>query len=183
MIENWVSIERTVDFVKTVTGSSLGPTCQTLISICESGEVRARWAAHVSRTLPAIHKRDWIGADIDLANFRVVKANGAGMAGVDFSEDDLNTWASRNNAKTATTEIEAAPGQPRRLNKKSRSDYVAAYIKDDVKPTIDGVGLLAIQDGIVGGRDELREEFRRQWGERGNVVGKRGRRKLETRAN
>jgi hypothetical protein len=107
MIENWVSLPRTIDFVKTETGSSIGPARQTLISICESGEVRARWAAHVSGALPAIHKRDWIGADIDWKNFRVVKADGAGMAGVDFSEDDLNSWAARNSAKTATTETEA----------------------------------------------------------------------------
>src|SRR5438105_969278 len=107
MFEYWISLARTVDFIKTVTGSSPGPACQTLISICESGEVRARWTDHYSGALPPIHKRDWIGADIDWAKFRVVKADGAGMAGVDFSADDLNTWAARNSAKTAATKIEA----------------------------------------------------------------------------
>jgi hypothetical protein len=77
----------------------------------------------------------------------------------------------------------AQAGQPRRLTKKSAVDYVAAYIKDDVNPTIDGLGDHAIQDGIVGGREMLRVEFRRQRTERGHVVGKRGRRKLETRAS
>jgi hypothetical protein len=105
MIESWVSLARTIDFIRTVTGSSQGPACQTLISICESGDVRARWTDHYMKTLPAIHKRDWIGADIDWANFRVVKADGAGMAGVDFSEDDLNNWAS----KCSVKETAAAP--------------------------------------------------------------------------
>jgi hypothetical protein len=95
MIEQWLSLKRTIDFIQTVTGSSLGPACQTLISICETGEVRARWTDHFSRTVPAIHKRDWIGADIDwsTSRFRVVKADRAGMAGVDFSVDDLNAWS------------------------------------------------------------------------------------------
>jgi hypothetical protein len=109
MIEQWVSLERTLDFIKTVTGSSQGPACQTLISICESGEVRARWTDYYEKTLPAIHKRAWIGAHIDWTDFRVVKADGARMAGVDFSADDLNTWAASREISTAPA---AAPIPP-----------------------------------------------------------------------
>jgi hypothetical protein len=96
-MERWLSLDRTVDFVQTVTGSSLGPACQTLISICESGDVHARWTDyfgdHGITRCPPIHKRDWIGADIDWSTFRVVKADGARMAGVDFRVNDLHAWA------------------------------------------------------------------------------------------
>jgi hypothetical protein len=111
MFEHWVSLKGTVDFVKTVTGSSLGPACQTLISICETGEVRARWTQHYSGERPAIHRGDWIGADIDWANFRIVKADGSGMAGVDFSEDDLNHWASKI-SETGSANMEPKVGMP-----------------------------------------------------------------------
>jgi hypothetical protein len=131
MIEKWLSLERTVDFVKTVTVSSLGPACQTLISICESGSVRARWTDHYMKTLPAIHKRDWIGADIDWKNFRVVKADGAGMAGVDFSEDDLNTWASKISAKKPAIETAApapcADGGKRKLRAVAQEAIKACF--------------------------------------------------------
>ena len=90
--EKWASLPQAVAIVKVAIGSSQGPAQRRLIAICESGDVRARWTGHHSKSLPAIHKRDWIGADIDWANFRIVKANGAGMADVDFSEDDLNSW-------------------------------------------------------------------------------------------
>ena len=42
---------------------------------------------------PAIHKREWAGADIDWVNHRIAKADGNYMRGVDFSEDDLKGWA------------------------------------------------------------------------------------------
>jgi hypothetical protein len=95
-LENWISLPQAVAIVKGAIGVSQGPAQQKLIAICESGDVRARWSDHYLKTRPAIHKRDWIGADIDWANFRVVKADGAGMAGVEFSEDDLNGWAAKN---------------------------------------------------------------------------------------
>jgi hypothetical protein len=88
--------------VKSVTGSALGPACQTLVSICESGAVRSRWSGHHSGTSPTISKRDWIGADIDWQGFRVHKADDRYMAGVYFSENDLNAWA-------ASRELAAAP--------------------------------------------------------------------------
>ena len=96
--ENWVSLPLAVAIVKAAIGSSQGPAQRRLIASCESGDVRARWTAHHSRTQPPIHRRDWIGADIDWANFRIVKADGAGMAGVDFSEDDLNAWVAAQGA-------------------------------------------------------------------------------------
>jgi hypothetical protein len=114
MIEQWVSLERTVGFVKDVTGASLGPACQTLIAICESGEVRARWTDHYLRTLPAIHKREWIGADIEWSTFRVGKADGSHMAGVDFSADDLNTWAASREISTAPAPATIPPNAKRR---------------------------------------------------------------------
>jgi hypothetical protein len=90
---SWVSLERAVATVHAAIGGSPGPVYQALVSICAEGLVRARWTRHYSGAAPAIPKRDWIGADIDWANYRIVKADGAGMAGVDFSEDDLRAWA------------------------------------------------------------------------------------------
>lgn len=57
--------------------------------------MRTRWTDHHSRTQPAIHRRDWIGADIDWTSpsGRIVKADKNGMMGVDFSEEDLIGWA------------------------------------------------------------------------------------------
>jgi hypothetical protein len=103
--ENWVSLPQAVAIVKAAAGLSQGPAQRTLIAICESGDVRARWTGHYLKTRPPIHRRDWIGADIDWANFRVVKADGAGMAGVDFSEDDLIGWLKSlsTNANEATS--------------------------------------------------------------------------------
>ena len=76
-------------------GRAPGVVNQTLITICAEGIVRSRWTGHHSKTQPAIHKRDWIGADIDwsCASGRIEKADGRRMADVDFSEDDLDDWA------------------------------------------------------------------------------------------
>jgi hypothetical protein len=90
---SWISLERAVAAVHAAIGGSPGPVYQTLISACAEGLVRARWTLHYLGAAPAIHKRDWIGADIDWANHRIVKADGSGMYGVDFSEDDLKAWA------------------------------------------------------------------------------------------
>jgi hypothetical protein len=90
----WISLACAVATVHAAIGGAPGPVYQTLISICAEGLVRARWTEHASKAQPAIHKRDWIGADIDWTSpsGRIVKADGAGMAGVDFSEDDLKSW-------------------------------------------------------------------------------------------
>jgi hypothetical protein len=98
----WISLQRAVVTVHAVMGGAPGPVYQTLISICADGLARARWTGHHSRTRPAIHKRDWVGADIDWSTpgGRVVKADGAGMAGVDFSEDDLNAWVAQQSPRS-----------------------------------------------------------------------------------
>jgi hypothetical protein len=101
--ENWVSLPQAVAIVKAAAGIPQGPAQRTLIAICESGDVRSRWTGHYLKTQPAIHRQDWIGADIDWANFRVVKANGAGMAEVDFSDADLNAWAASQKQPAATS--------------------------------------------------------------------------------
>jgi hypothetical protein len=90
----WISLQGAVVAVYAVTGGAPDPVYQTLVSICAQGLVRARWTAHASGGRPAIHKREWIGADIDWssASGTVVKADGTRMAGVDLSEDDLKAW-------------------------------------------------------------------------------------------
>jgi hypothetical protein len=106
----WISLQRAVAAVHAVTGRAPGPVYQTLISLCADGLVRARWTEHASKTQPAIPRRDWIGASIDWSSpsGRIDKADGNGMAGVDFSEDDLNDWAkSRSTDAIKATDNEA----------------------------------------------------------------------------
>lgn len=91
--ESWISLEGAVATVHAVIGGAPGPVYQALISICSEGLVRARWTRHHSGTAPAIPRHDWIGASVDWVNCRIIKADGRGMAGVDFSEDDLRAWA------------------------------------------------------------------------------------------
>ena len=91
--ENLVSLALAVAIVKAATGFSQGPAQRTLINICGTGDVRTQWTKHASGEQPAIHRSVWIGAEIDWRNFRIVKADGNGMQGVDFSEEDLKAWA------------------------------------------------------------------------------------------
>ena len=101
----WISLQSAVVAVHAVRGGAPGPVYQTLVNLCADGLVRARWTDHTSKTQPAIPRRDWMGASIDWSSpsGRIVKADGNGMAGVDFSEDDLNDWAkSRSSAIRAT---------------------------------------------------------------------------------
>jgi hypothetical protein len=63
-----------------------------LIEACAQGRIRALWLGYYDPPCPLIPKMDWIGADIDLNNDRVIKANGECMAYVGFSRDDLEGW-------------------------------------------------------------------------------------------
>jgi hypothetical protein len=124
---SWISLERAVAAVHASIGGSPGPVHQTLISVCAEDLVRARWTSHYSEAAPAIHKRVWIGADIDWANHRIVKADGNGMVGVDFSEDDLRAWATSRQPAAAP-----APAPKRH----------ARYLGDDrlVDEALSGIG-------------------------------------------
>jgi hypothetical protein len=92
---SWISLERAAEAVRAVTGGAPGSVYQTLITICTEGFVRARWTAHYLGYQPPMLKQDWIGANIDWStpSGRIVKANGARLPGVDFSEEDLDWWA------------------------------------------------------------------------------------------
>jgi hypothetical protein len=120
-------------------------------------------------------------ADGDLDVFAETLAIGKNWQRPDYLY--RRVWCSRADVLALVAEYLGPTTAPRHLSKRSIPDYVAAYIKDDVNPTIDGLGERAIRDGIVGGREMLRAEFRRQRIEHGHVVGKRGPRKSETRAN
>jgi hypothetical protein len=110
---NWISLQRAVAAIHEVMAGAPGPVYQTLVNLCADGLVRARWTEHASKTQPAIPRRVWIGASIDWSSpsGRVDKADGNGMAGVDFSEADLNDWAkslSTNAIKAMNNEAEQA---------------------------------------------------------------------------
>jgi hypothetical protein len=107
---NWISLQRAVAAIHEVMAGAPGPVYQTLVNLCADGLVRARWTEHTSKTQPAIPRRVWIGASIDWSSpsGRVDKADGNGMAGVDFSEDDINDWArSRSTDAIKATDNEA----------------------------------------------------------------------------
>jgi hypothetical protein len=145
----WISLQGAVVAVYAVTGGPPGPVYQTLISICAQGLVRARWTAHASGARPAIHKREWIGADIDWSgpSGTVVKADGRRMAGVDLSEEDLKAWAAATRRpvpvsrkatggrkrKTALEAIKAcfpdAPPIPEHIENKAVLAIVFAWLK------------------------------------------------------
>jgi hypothetical protein len=119
----WISLQRAVVAVHAVIGGAPGPVYQTLISICAEGLVRARWTAHVSKTQPAILKQNWIGANIDWTSpsGRIVKADGAGMAGVDFSGEDLDCWAA------SRQQAAAEPSSPLGKEEAARRAVAACY--------------------------------------------------------
>jgi hypothetical protein len=76
----------------------------------------------------------------------------------------------------------APAGLSRRLTKKSAVEYVEAYIKDDVNPTIDGFRARALADKIKGAR-KYEKEFRGQMLVRGHIVRRGRRKKPETLAS
>jgi hypothetical protein len=156
--ENWVSLARAVEIVKAAIGSSQGPAQRRLIAICESGDVRARWSGYYLKTRPAIHKRDWIGADIDWANFRVVKADGAGMAGVDFSEEDLNAWVAQQLVLQSDIEI-ATDTAPRPTAEEAALALIKTWLKKEPGLTRAAVSAKA----HVAIRDLQPKEFDRAW--------------------
>jgi len=161
--EKWVSLAQAVAIVKAAAGLSQGPAQRTLIAICESGDVRAQWTDHYLRGRPAIHKRDWIGADIDWANFRVVKADRAGMLGVDFSEEDLSAWA----ALQPPSAPKGARG--RHFNSRTARAFVENFLVTDPSGTLDGVREAAQAAGYIG-REMIDTEYRNQKALRGDNV-------------
>jgi hypothetical protein len=158
-LENWISLPQAVAIVKTAIGMSQGPTQQKLIAICESGDVRARWSGHHMKARPPIHKRDWVGADIDWANFRVVKADGTGMAGVDFSEEDLKTWIAQQ-SMMPQSEIGRATEAGARL---TAEQAALALISDRLKaePGLTRAAMFAMAKGTI--PDLQDKEFERAW--------------------
>jgi hypothetical protein len=184
---NWVSLVRAVEAVHAVTGGAPGAVYQTLIAICAEGLVRAEWTAHFSRTRPPIRKRDWIGADIDwsVRSGRIVKADGNGMAGVDFSEDDLKCWA-------AARAPAAAPEHPAPLSKEATLIDAAADPDPPASPrdtteeacrklivSLDSSGLTkhAILQKARNAIPDLQlVEFKRAWFNGANLLKKPGRR-------
>jgi hypothetical protein len=60
--------------------------------------------------------------------------------------------------------------QPRRVTEKSAMEYVAAYIKSTVNPTVTGIRARAANDKIVGCRKIYEKEFHKQMRERDRPV-------------
>jgi hypothetical protein len=153
----WISLQHAVTAVHAAIGGAAGPVYQKLISICAEGLVRARWTAHVSGERPAILKHDWIGADIDWSKpgGRVVKANGTGMAGVDFSAEDLRAWAA---AVTAAPE-RLDETTSRQTAEEAAESLISAWLQEDPCLTRTVISTKAHQ-AI---RDLQPKEFDRAW--------------------
>jgi hypothetical protein len=161
---NWISLQRAVAAIHEVMAGAPGPVYQTLVNLCADGLVRARWTEHASKTQPAIPRRVWIGASIDWSSpsGRVDKADGNGMAGVDFSEEDLRAWAA------AAALGPAAPEQPdvahpqttsRQTAEEAAESLIAAWLQEEPCLTRAVISTKAHQTI----RDLQPKEFDRAW--------------------
>jgi hypothetical protein len=163
--ELWISLAAAIGLVRTGFKCSVAAAQTALISACAAGEVRSCHGAHYERQRPPLHKRDWIDADIELANDRVLKALGndlvvkaerVGMKGVEFSEADLDAWIAGESA------ARPAGSRGRRLTATSTPGFVRDYIKADSNPTLDGLRKHATNSKIIGGRELYEPEYRAQ---------------------
>jgi hypothetical protein len=176
--ERWTSLAVTIDRIMAALTCAVAAAQNALISACAAGEIRSRHGAHHERQCPPLHKSDWIGADIELANDRVVRALGnhpyvkaerVGMKGVEFSEADLDAWISGESAAQP-------PGsRARRFTPRSARDFVSEYLTCNPDGTLDGVRDAAQKADYVGNRDLIDKEYRLQKSARGDSV-RRGRR-------
>jgi hypothetical protein len=177
--ECWISLADAVERIRTGFKCAVGAAQNALISASEAGDVRSRHGAHFEKQCPPLSKSDWIGADIELANDRIVKALGndpvvkaerVGMKGVEFSEGDLAAWIAG--------EAAARPAGPRarRLTSQSVRGFVTELLTIDPDGTMDKAREAARGAGYVGGRDLIDPEYRRQKSAGGEPV-RRGRRR------
>jgi hypothetical protein len=171
--ERWISLADAVERIRTGSKCAVGAAQNALISACEAGDVRSRHGAHFEKQCPALSKSDWTGADIDLANDRVIKALGnnpvvkaerVGLKGVEFSEGDLEAWIAG--------EAAARPSRPRarRLTSQSVPIFVTEFLASNPDGTMDDVRKTARDANYVGGRDLIDAEYRRQKSARGDNV-------------
>jgi hypothetical protein len=176
--ERWIPLVVTIDRIMAALKCAVAAAQNALISACAAGEIRSRHGAHHERQCPPLHKSDWIGADIELANDRVVKALGnhpiikaerVGMKGVEFSEADLDAWI------VGESTAQPAGSRVRRLTPRSARDFVAEYLTSNPDGTLDGVRGAAREADYVGNRDLIDNEYRLQKSTRGDSV-RRGRR-------
>ena len=182
--EQWISLADAIERIRTGFKYSVTGAQNALISACEAGDVRSRHGAHFEKQCPPLSKSDWTGADIELANDRVVKALGnhpvvkaerVGMKGVEFNEGDLAAWIAG--------EAAARPANSRvpRLTKIIARDFVSEYLTSNPDGTLDGVRDAAREAGYVGNRDLIDTEYRRQKSAGGEHV-RRGRRRNKAKA-
>jgi hypothetical protein len=171
--ERWISLAVTIDRIMAALKCAVAVAQNALISASAAGEIRSRHGAHHERQCPPLHKSDWTGADIELANDRVVKALGnhpiikaerVGMKGVEFSEADLDAWiAGESTAQPAGSRV-------RRLTPRSTRDLVSEYLTSNPDGTLDGVRNAAREADYVGNRDLIDNEYRLQKSARGDSV-------------
>jgi hypothetical protein len=163
--ERWISLAVTIDRIMAALKCAVAAAQNVLISACAAGEIRSRHGAHHERQCPPLHKSDWIGADIELANDRVVKALGnhpiikaerVGMKGVEFSEADLDAWIA------GESTAQPAGSRDRHLTAMSARNFVRDYIEADPNPTLDGLRKHAAKSKIIGGRKFYEPEYRAQ---------------------
>ena len=163
--ERWISLAVTIGLIRSALKCSVAAAQNALISACAAGEIRSCHGAHYERQRPLLRKGDWIGADIELANDRflkalgndlVVKAERVGMKGVEFSEADLNAWIAGESA------ARPAGSRGRRLTATSTPGFVRAYIEANSNPTLDGLRNHAMESKIIGGRELYEPEYRTQ---------------------
>jgi hypothetical protein len=90
-------------------------------------------------------------------------------------------WCSRTDVLALVGEYVLSHA-PRKLGSKSGAEYVAAYLREDLNPTIEGFRSRAIADKIKGAR-KFEPEYHRQMAARGVATTRGRRRNPETTTN
>src|SRR5215831_13261410 len=75
--EAWERLRPTIERIVMKRRCTVAEAQMALIEACAQGRIRALWLGYYDPPCPLIPKMDWIGADIDLNNDRVIKANGS----------------------------------------------------------------------------------------------------------
>src|SRR6185437_4058805 len=159
MSETWERLKPTIERLRTTRNCTVAEAQLALIEACSQGEIRTIWLGYYDPPCPLISKMDWIGADIDLYNDRIVKADGKRMAYVGFSRDDLEGWLTLSApAETpsalpqaeATRQVEKSSGDELALltTAKGRAQWAIAEIRKDPSVDVDKMSSTVLTDKV-----------------------------------
>lgn len=95
MSRSGISISGAIDALAKARAVSLGRAKVDIIGACSAGLIQARWRGHYAGLSPVINRQQWSGADVDLDQGIVLRADGTRMALVDLDRSDFDLWLKR----------------------------------------------------------------------------------------